>query len=321
MEEQTYRIEQCDSKVQWDEFVLEHGGHPLQLWGWGALKALFRWRIERIFIIENDRTIGAAQILIRRVPKPFRYWLYVPRGPVVVDPAKTEVIYEQLAAYVKQDHTGVALRIEPDVGESPGNLIWRETQAPLLVSHSIMLDLARPEGVVLADMNKSTRQRIRTAGEQGVLVKKISRIQEVNKVIELYKQSAKKTAVKFHKDIYYKRLYDQLGEHSVIFGAYNGDNLVAFIWLLVSESVAFELISGSDQWGSDSGATALLRWEAIRRTKQWGVKTYDLNAEPATATKAYGDHPHAFPGSYDLPLSAFYRLWEKILASRYKRQK
>lgn len=320
MEEQIFRIEQCDSKAQWDEFVLDHGGHPLQLWGWGALKTSFRWQVERIFIIENDVAIGAAQILFRKVPKPFGYWLYVPRGPVAVDPTRTEVVYEQLAAYVKREHRGVALRIEPGTTEAPDSLIWRETKNPMLVQHTIMIDLSRPEGVILADMNKATRERIRTAGEQGILVKKISNKTEVESVIEIYKKYAKKHDLKLHKDVYYKRLHDQLGEHSVIFGAYNGESLVSFIWLLVSEKVAFELICGNDQWGSDSGANALLRWEAIRRTKQWGIETYDLNAEPSTATKAYGDHPYAFAGSYDLPLSAFYRLWEKALDSRRKRR-
>lgn len=77
--EKSYRIEKSDSKVHWNEFVLEQGGHPLQLWGWGDLKAVYNWEVERFFIVEDDATIGAVH-LIRKLPKPFGNCCMVPRG-------------------------------------------------------------------------------------------------------------------------------------------------------------------------------------------------------------------------------------------------
>ena len=29
----------CDEKAAWDKTVAKFGGHPLQLWGWGEVKA------------------------------------------------------------------------------------------------------------------------------------------------------------------------------------------------------------------------------------------------------------------------------------------
>ena len=34
----------CDEKAAWDKTVAKFGGHPLQLWGWGEVKAAHNWR-------------------------------------------------------------------------------------------------------------------------------------------------------------------------------------------------------------------------------------------------------------------------------------
>ena len=33
------KIIEITDKKEWDDFVNEHNGHPLQLWGWGELKS------------------------------------------------------------------------------------------------------------------------------------------------------------------------------------------------------------------------------------------------------------------------------------------
>ena len=42
-------LQRCNDKEQWDDYVLEHGGHPIQLWAWGQVKAEHGWRAERVF--------------------------------------------------------------------------------------------------------------------------------------------------------------------------------------------------------------------------------------------------------------------------------
>jgi peptidoglycan pentaglycine glycine transferase (the first glycine) len=74
----------CHSKEDWDDYILENGGHPLQLWGWGDSKSVHGWDAERLFLHDDDENvIGAAQVLYRRLPWPLRSLAYVPRGPVV----------------------------------------------------------------------------------------------------------------------------------------------------------------------------------------------------------------------------------------------
>jgi len=38
----------CQDQEVWDDYVLEQEGHPLQLWGWGQVKAAHGWSTERL---------------------------------------------------------------------------------------------------------------------------------------------------------------------------------------------------------------------------------------------------------------------------------
>ena len=44
------RVEACGDQAEWDEYVIDNGGHPLQLWGWGEVKASHGWKVERVFV-------------------------------------------------------------------------------------------------------------------------------------------------------------------------------------------------------------------------------------------------------------------------------
>lgn len=314
--EKSYRIEKSDSKVHWDEVVLEHGGHPLQLWGWGDLKAAYNWEVERFFIIEDDVTIGAVQLLIRKLPKPFGQLLYVPRGPVVIGDRKAAV-YEQLIAYAKRAHKAVSLIIEPDSEEAPTGEEWVKSDNTILSPHTLVLDLTRPEGSLLADMSKKTRQYIRKSAGDGLVVKKIGNPDDITACLEIYKETADRAKFNLHKEQYYYDLHNKLGENSVIFGCYEGSQLVSFLWLAISESVAFELYGGVNARGQELRANYTLKWEAIRRTKQWGIERYDLNGlindGISNFKRGFASHENELAGTYELPMSWLYPLWSKVL--------
>ena len=82
----------CDEKAAWDKTVAKFGGHPLQLWGWGEVKAAHNWRVQRITIVDGNETIGAAQILLRNLPKPLNQLSYIPRGPVYKQGREDDVL-------------------------------------------------------------------------------------------------------------------------------------------------------------------------------------------------------------------------------------
>lgn len=318
--ERTYRIEKCDSKVQWDEFVLANNGHPLQLWGWGDLKAGYNWEVERFFIVEDDDSIGAVQLLIRTLPKPFAPLLYVPRGPVIVGD-NTSAVYEQLIAYVKRAHKAVALTIEPDSDQLPAGEEWRESNNSILLADTVVIALDRADGSILAEMSQETRAHIRQAAGNNLTIKKLGNPDDVTACLDIYKQTAEREGFKLHKDQYYYDLHDKMGDHSVIFGCFDDqESLIAFVWLVVTEAVAFELYDGASQRGQELAADYAVKWEAIRRIKQWGVGRYDLNGllgdQYDAFKKGFAPHTDRQAGTFDLALSPLYGLWYRSLRIR-----
>lgn len=310
MEDKQYRIEKCDSKVQWDEFVLEHHGHPMQLWGWGDVRTGVGWQVDRLFVVEDDEPIAAVQLLIKRLPRPFTAVLYVPRGPVIVR-SKTAV-YEQFAAYVKHEYKGVALVVEPDDDGDVTGAGWRESDQHAQAGQSVVLDLSKADGVLLADMSATVREHIRTAIGTGLTCKKLGNPDDIAACYRLYTQSPRATPGKPLKEKYFHDLSDKLGEFSALFGAYDGEELVSFLWLTLSEMSAVEIYRGATTRGRDIQADAWLRWEVIRRIKQWGVGHYDVGgvANEADTLAGYGAHLNRF-GTFELPLSPLYGVWAR----------
>lgn len=315
VEEMTYRIEKCDGKVQWDEFILEHNGHPMQLWGWGDARSTLGWRVDRLFIVDNDAQIGAAQLLIRKLPRPFNLCVYIPRGPLVV--RNEQVVYEQLITYIKDTYRGVALIVEPESDAEPGGTGWRESDSHALAPTTIQLNLEKADGVLLAEMSQETREHLRTAGTSALTVKKIGNPEDIAICYELYRENLGSETGKPYKEKYFQELGDKLGEFSALFGAFEGDMLVSFIWLAISESKAVELYRGNSARGEELNAEYGLRWEAIRRVKQWGIPTYDVGGfvHDADPRRGFGTELTTF-GTFVLPMSPLYNVWAR--ASRHR---
>lgn len=310
----TYRIEKCDGKVQWDEFVLDHGGHPLQLWGWGDARSSLGWRVDRVFVVEDDRQIGAAQLLIRKLPRPFNLCVYLPKGPVVVE--NETAVYDQLISYVKKNYHGVGLIIEPNSEGEPEGTGWRETDSHALSAECLELRLDKADGVLLAEMSPETREHLRTAGQSSLTVKRVGTPEGISECYQLYLASHKGTE-KPYKEKYFQDIHDKLGEFSVVLGAYENEELVSFLWLAISETMAFELYSGTSSRGHELAAPYGLRWESIRRVKQWGVPVYNLGniGDESDEKRGFGNETTRC-GTFVLPLSPFYSLWARASRSR-----
>lgn len=316
-EENTYRIEKCDGKVQWDEFVLEAGGHPMQLWGWGDARMTLGWQVDRLFVVKDDRQIGAAQLLIKKLPRPFGLCVYVPRGPLVIDDEAG--VYEQLIRYVKNTYRGVALIVEPNSEKEPAGTGWRETMTYSLDPRSVVLDLSKAVGVLLADMDQLTRDRIRTAGQANLQVKKIGNPDDIAACYDLYREVCSRRGEKPYREKYFSELHDKLGEFSAIFGIYEDGVLLSFVWLALSETVAVELYGGISKRGYELAADYGLRWDVIRRVKQWGIQSFDIGGvdaqNEADAKRGFGSQL-TDRGTFVLPLSPFYSIWSKASRNR-----
>lgn len=306
----------CDDAGVWDEMVLDLGGHPLQLWGWGELKSAHNWAARRVVFREGEMAVGLAQILFRPLPGPFKRLSYVPRGPVYADGRGVEV-YEALAAYVKEYLPGTALTVEPDSEQFPEVAGYRSSPNTILIPRTLILDLHKNEDELLEAMTKKTRQYIRKSGREGVAIKQVTSREAIAECLEIYHDTAKRANFALHEDEYYYDVAEKLGDASVIFGAYEGEKLLSFVWLVVSGKTAFELYGGMNDRGQELRANYALKWHAITACKRWGIERYDMNGllndGVSTFKQGFTSHEDMLAGTFDYPLSALYLVWTVAL--------
>lgn len=310
-------LRQCHDKNIWNDYILENRGHPLQLWGWGDLKAANNWRVYRLFLYdEEDNILGAAQMLIHRLPLPLATLAYVPRGPVVSE-SNREMLLNKLSTYAKKTCHSIVLTIEPDSVDYDLPPEWHKSNNRILPSSTTLLDLKKSESELLAAMPAKTRQYIRKSAAEKIQIKRIRDRGELAKILEVYHQTAKRANFSIHKNDYYYDVFSFLDDHSPVFAAYHEGEPIAFLWLAISAETAFELYGGMTDTGKQLRANYALKWHVIRKCKEWDINRYDfgglIGGGVSNFKMNWTDSETHFAGTFDKPLSPLYHVYKKGL--------
>ena len=232
------KIIEITDRKEWDDFINEHGGHPLQLWGWGELKSQSpNWKVKRVFLKNGEEKyidrkkkdhsdiVAAAQILVRKLPFPLRNFAYIPRGALVISkkPIERARISREIALWASKNikPKPVCLTMEPDWNNGDFELSngWKKSKNTILIPRTLILDLNQNEDELLARMSKKTRQYIRKSGGE-VEVRQLKTKEEIDRALEIYTETAKRAGFAIHSKDYYYKLYQKMGENSPIFGAF-----------------------------------------------------------------------------------------------------
>lgn len=311
----------CDDKRQWDNYVNDLGGHPLQLWGWGELKSAHNWQVIRVLYQYDGILKGGAQVLTRALPGPFKAMSYLPRGPFG-GLGDNQAAMDELVAYLKTQVGGTLITAEPDTAAVNWGSGWRKSANTILIPRTLVLDLLKTEDELLADMTKKTRQYIRKSEREGVIVRQIKNREQLADVMAIYRQTALRANFAIHGDNYYYDLFDKLGENNLLLGAYYNDKLVSFVWNAISSCTAFELYGGMNDEGQALRANFALKWQAIAKCKEWGIERYDMNGllndGISSFKEGFAGHETMLAGTYDYPLSPLYTVWAKALPTGKK---
>jgi lipid II:glycine glycyltransferase (peptidoglycan interpeptide bridge formation enzyme) len=226
-------------------------------------------------------------------------------------------VYDALAMYVKQYLPGTVLTVEPDSEETPKANGYRRSKNTILIPRTLILDLNKSEDELLEVMTKKTRQYIRKSSREGVMLKQVTSSEEIAKCLEIYHETAARASFALHGDDYYYDVHEKLGDASVIFGAYEGEKLLSFVWLAVSGKTAFELYGGMNDRGQELRANYALKWHAIMTCKRWGIERYDMNGllndGVSTFKQGFAGHEDMLAGTFDYPLSPLYSVWTAAL--------
>lgn len=317
----TLSVVPCPVRDEWDAAVNSQLGHPMQLWGWGETKAAHNWSVDRVLVKDGETLVGSAQILLRSLPVPFNSLAYLARGPQA-EPGRENEVLDAVGRYVKGSHKSVALSIEPDwdaetvaVATLPATG-WTPSASTILIPRTLILDLTRSEDELQGAMSKKTRQYIRKSSREGLEYRAVTAA-ELPQCMAVYKETAERAEFGIHEDSYYSDILANLGHGSPIYGAFQGEKLVAFLWLAASNATAFELYGGMTEEGSTLRANYSLKWLAIQEMKARGITRYDFNGllnDGVSKFKfGFADHENMLAGTWDLGLSPLYPVFARFL--------
>ncbi len=317
----------CTDRALWDGYVDRFEGHPQQLWGWGETKGMHGWSVDRVLVNDGAETVGCAQLLIRRLPMPFRALVYIPRGPMC-SADQAAAVLEELGGYASARHGGVALSIEPDwdaespFAEAVAAAGFKASANTVLIPRTLILDLSKSDDELMADMSKSTRANIRKAMRSEVDFRKVKTDAELEQVLGIYHETAARAGFGIHEDRYYRDIFNNMGDGSPIIGAFDGEKVLAFVWLARSGATAFELYGGVSAEGQKQRVNYGVKWAALTAMREDGCRRYDfnglLNDGISDFKKQFAKHENLLLGTWEKPLSPLYPIYAKAMPAARK---
>ncbi len=312
----TLRLVPVTQREEWDSFVQAHpGGHLLQSWGWGELKAGYGWSPLRLALRdEEQRIVAVAQVLRRTAPHvPLRlgHLAYIPKGPVLdwSQPALGEIFISQLHTLLRRQGA-LALRVEPDC------IVWSGDEAanggcdgckeellkagfsrvrPIQPVRTILLDLAPDESALLAGMKEKWRYNVRLASRKGVTVRVAQTLDDVIAWYDLMRTTGERDQFGIHTCRYYCdvwRIFAPSQQVRLLLAEHE-ERLLAGIFVGLFAGQGIYLYGASSNESRNLMPNYLLQWEAIRWVRQQGAREYDFWGIPETE-----DEGEAMAGVY-----------------------
>ncbi len=316
----------------WDRWVTGAPlGSYLQLPAWAAVKAANGWSSVRLAAdaggSASDRPVVGAQVLLRR-PRPMPWaFAYAPRGPVALEwtPGVVEAITWRLRAGLRSVGRVSHVRIDPEI-ERDGPLDpdgalraalrragWRPAP-PIQPGATRVIDLRADEDALWSGLRKKWRQYVNRARSNGIRVVDGDG-SRVGDFYRIYRETADRAGFLIRTEATYRRTWEAFapeGRARLLFAETADGEPVATLFLLSCGPRVVEPYGGMTEAGADTRANYLLKWEAIRSSRERGATTYDLwglaHAGIAHFKAGFGGREVSYVGAWDLVLDPAGRL-------------
>ncbi len=301
----------------WDAFVesTAHGSY-LQLSGWARVKEPNGWSAMRL-----RRDGVGAQVLLRRPAGMPWAFAYAPRGPVLADwsVASVEPLTTLLRGLPRSTGRVAHVRIDPEVEadgpDDPSGALraaleesgWRSAPA-IQPATTRVIDLSGGEDALWSDLRKKWRQYVNRARAAGCRVVEADR-GRLPEFYAIYRETATRAGFQIRTEASYRAVWDAFapaGRTSLLFAEGPDGSALATLFLVRCGGRVVEPYGGMTAAGADLRANYLLKWEAIRRSREHGARIYDLwgLAHPGIAhfKTGFGGREVAYIGAWDLVL-------------------
>ena len=269
----------------WDEFVESSPtGAYTQLTAWARVKRPNGWQAARVVAEDGSWPVVGAQLLRRALgPTPWAVG-YAPRGPVAASytelgmAAFTEAARE---AARRRRLTHVTIDPEVEAGheleEWLRRLGWRPA-AGVQPDRTRLVDLGRSEEELWADLRSKWRQYVQKARRSGVVVYETG-AEGIDDFYRIYVETARRAGFVHRARSAYGQVYDAYaagGRARLLFAGDGAGTPLATLMLLHCGRKVIEPYGGMTTAGAEKRANYLLKWEAIRTSRERGFGVYDM---------------------------------------------
>jgi lipid II:glycine glycyltransferase (peptidoglycan interpeptide bridge formation enzyme) len=305
----------------WDAFVQEADpGSYLQLAAWARVKRPNGWVATRFVAQAPGGPIG-AQVLLRRPGLLPWAFAYAPRGPVTAA-WRTDALApftsgarQALGAAGRISHLRIDPEIEADGPHDPGGALrealrqagWRSAPA-IQPASTRLIDLRADEAALWADLRRKWRQYVNRARSAGVTVEDAG-AEALGTFYAIYRETAARAGFQIRTEAAYRDVWDAyrpLGLARLLIARLADGQPAAALFLIRTGSRVVEPYGGMTRAGAEGRANYLLKWEAIRLSREAGAATYDLwgLAHPGIAhfKTGFGGREVRYIGAWDLVL-------------------
>jgi peptidoglycan pentaglycine glycine transferase (the first glycine) len=318
-----------DQTIDWDAFVqASDPGSYLQLAAWAEVKAVNGWRAVRSVETDaSDQPLIGAQILVRR-PRPMPWaFAYAPRGPVAADWSRDAIARFTTTLRGLRSVSGPVahVRIDPEIEldgpfdtdgalrESLRATGWRPAP-PIQPSATRLIDLQADEQALWGDLRKKWRQYVNKARTAGIAVVDAEG-DRLGEFYRIYRETAERAGFLIRTEQAYRDVWEAFrprGLARLLFAQASDGTPQAALFLIRCGRRVVEPYGGMTQPGAESRANYLLKWEAIRSSKEQGAMTYDLwglaTGGIAHFKTGFGGREVRYIGAWDLVLNPLGRL-------------
>ena len=330
---------------EWDALLERVGGrssapwshpHVLQSSAWGALKARWGWRVERMAWCDAAGEVAAAQLLVRRAG--VLSIGYASKGPQVAGGADAwRAVLGDLARWAQSRRLAL-LKIDADVPEDADEVRgawsaagWRPSDEPIQFPNTMMSALG-DDAALAAAMTAKGRYNVRLADRREVRVRH-GDARDLDALYELYRATAERQGFAIRARAYYLDAWSTFlggGNAALLLAERQGALLAAALpvrfgataWYLYGASAS----EGREHMAPYAVLAASLRWArgaGCTRFDWWGGPTTLCDADPLWGVYRFkrqlGAAWRPQLGAWDLPVDPARHALSRVLAFARRR--
>jgi peptidoglycan pentaglycine glycine transferase (the first glycine) len=354
------------SPQAWNELIAPLPlAHLLQTWEWSQVKSKFGWQAMPFVwtdqSIASDQPLAAAMILKRSIPvggfARKMCVLYIPKGPLMDwnNAIIRQRVLGDLQTFAKRQGA-IFVKIDPDVvlgtgvpgrddavemttgQEAQSDLLrwgWRFSQDQIQFRNTVLIDLSRSEDELLASMKQKTRYNIHLAQKRGVTVR-IGTLDDLPQLYRMYAETSVRDGFLIREESYYQAVWQKFMNNppSPFANQPFSEPLIAEVEGQAVGAVSLFYFAGQTTYlfgmsrdeHREKMPNHLLQWEAMRRGRALGCKTYNLWGAPNEFVESddlwgvfrfkegLGGYVLRTIGAWDFtPSPMFYKLYTEIL--------